>query len=112
MDVVVIGCKQVVPEEVQALAKSKIGRLGRFARVLDRAEVRFTDGIDSAGLAAKVCEVIMTGHGHVARAKAAAGDGAVAIDLVVEKLEHQVERLQGKLLARTHPRRTRVVARV
>jgi ribosomal subunit interface protein len=112
VDVVVIGCRQVVPDEVQHLAKAKVARLGRFAPVLDRAEIRFTDGTDDVGRAAKVCEVIMSGHGHGARAKAAAKDAMVSVDLVVAKLEHQVERLQGKLLARSHPRRSRVVARV
>jgi ribosome-associated translation inhibitor RaiA len=28
----------------------------------------------------------------------------VAVDAVVEKLEHQVERLKGKLIGRSHPR--------
>ena len=46
----------------------------------------------------------MPGHGHDLRARAAAADAPEAVDLVVEKLEHQVERLKGKLVGRSHPR--------
>ena len=52
----------------------------------------------------------MTGHGYTVRAKAAAAEAPVAVDLVVDKLEHQVERLKGKLVGRSHPRHTRTVA--
>jgi len=45
----------------------------------------------------------MTGHGHTVRARAAAHDAPVAVDLVVDKLEHQVERLKGKLLGGRTP---------
>ncbi|MGH9017066.1 MAG: HPF/RaiA family ribosome-associated protein [Acidimicrobiales bacterium] len=44
------------------------------------------------------------------RARAAAHDVPVAVDLVVDKLEHQVERLKGKLMGRSHPRHARQVA--
>jgi ribosome-associated translation inhibitor RaiA len=33
-----------------------------------------------------------------------ATDPLAAVDAVVEKLERQVERLKGKLIARSHPR--------
>ena len=39
------------------------------------------------------------------RAKASAGDPFAAVDRVVDKLEHQIEKLKGKLLGRSHPRR-------
>jgi ribosomal subunit interface protein len=103
VDVAVIACKDVVPEDVQAVARSKVAKVGRRAPVLEQAQVRLAEARDEPGLPF-VCEVTMVGHGHRVRAKAAAREVAAAVDLVVEKLEHQVERLKGKQLARSHPR--------
>ena len=47
----------------------------------------------------------MHGHGHIVRAKAAATDTLAAVDRVVDKLEHRMEKLKGKLIGRSHPRR-------
>ena len=47
----------------------------------------------------------MHGHGHIVRAKAAAADTLAAVDRVVDKLEHRIEKLKGKLIGRSHPRR-------
>ena len=104
MDVFVLGRKQTVPDEVRSLAEAKVARLARITPVLERAEVRLTEDRDTSGVAKQVCEVTMTGHGHTVRARAAALEAPVAVDLVVDKLEHQVERLKGKLVGRSHPR--------
>jgi ribosomal subunit interface protein len=105
VDVAVLGRKDTVPEEVRALAQAKVAKLGRLTPVLERAEVRLSEDRDAPGSGRRVCEVTMTGHGHTLRAKAAARDMLVAVDKVVDKLEHQVERLKGKLVGRSHPRR-------
>ena len=106
MDVAVQGHKQTAPEEVQALARAKVAKLGRLTPVLERAEVRLCEDRDAPASGRKVCEVTITGHGHTLRAKAAADEVPVAVDKVVDKLEHQVERLKGKLVGRSHPRRS------
>jgi ribosomal subunit interface protein len=108
VDVSVLGRKDTVPDEVRAVVHAKVAKLGRLNPVLEHAEVRLTDDPDAPG--AKRCEVTITGHGHTVRARAGARDPLVAVDKVVDKLEHQVERLKGKLLGRSHPRRTREVA--
>lgn len=105
MDVDIVGRKGEVPDEVRARAKAKVEKIGRLAPVLERAEVRLAEDRDAPVAARKVCEVTMTGHGHTLRARAVAHELAEAVDKVVDKLEHQVERLKGKLLARSHPRR-------
>ena len=111
MDVAVLGRKDTVPEEVRALAQAKVAKLGRLTPVLERAEVRLSEDRDAPGSGRRVCEVTMTGHGHTLRAKAAARDMLVAVDKVVDKLEHQVERLKGKLMGRSHPRRSRALSK-
>ncbi len=104
MDVAVVACKDVVPDEVRTSARDKVARVGRRAAVLQQAEVRLAEAHDDPG-SAYVCEVTLAGHGHRLRARATARELLAAVDLVVEKLEHQVERLKGKQLARSHQRR-------
>jgi len=105
LDVDVVGRRQEVPDEVRERAKAKVAKLGRLAPVLEHAEVRLSEDRDAPVASRKLCEVTMTGHGHTVRARAVAHDLAEAVDKVVDKLEHQVERLKGKLIARSHPRR-------
>ena len=111
MDVVVVGCKAVVPEETRVMAEAKVARLGRRSPVLERAEVRLTEDRCAPPPGRRVCEVTITGHGHVVRARAGSQELPAAIALAVDKLEHQVERLKGKLVGRSHPRHGREVAR-
>jgi putative sigma-54 modulation protein len=103
VDVAVVAGKDVVPDEVRDLARAKVARLGRLAPVLEQAEVRIVEAHDRPG-ARYSCEVTLAGHGHRLRARAASHELPAAVDLVVDKLEHQVERLKGKLLDRSHPR--------
>src|SRR5437899_12206668 len=72
---------------------------------MDHAEVLFSEERNPRISEKDVCEVTMTGHGHLVRAKAAASDPFAAVDRVVDKLEHQIEKLKGKLIGRSHPRR-------
>jgi putative sigma-54 modulation protein len=111
VDVDIFGSKDRIPEPVRSLAAAKVAKLGRRAPVLEHAEVRLTEDADAPVSRRHVCEVTMAGHGHVVRARARAAEVPAAVDLVVEKLEHQVERLKGKLLARSHPRRSRVLSK-
>ncbi len=111
MDIDVLGRKSSVPEEVRARARAKVAKLGRRAPVLEHAAVRLAEDREAPADGRHVCEVTMEGHGHVVRAKAQAAELAVAVDLVIEKLEHQVERLKGKLVGRSHPRKSRVLSK-
>jgi len=111
VNVDVFGRRSAVPDTLRARARSKVAKLGRLAPVLEQAEVRLAEDRDAPVSSRHVCEVTMEGHGHVVRARARAAELEVAVDLVVDKLEHQVERLKGKLVGRSHPRKSRVLSR-
>ena len=85
---------------LRAAAEEKIGRLSRFLDGMDRAEVHFSEEHNPRIAAKEVCEVSLEGHGHHVRCKVAASDGFAAIDLAVEKLEHQLYKLKSKLVPR------------
>src|SRR5437016_6234278 len=72
---------------------------------MERAEVRFFEERNPRIAAKEVCEVTVVGHGHVVRARAAASDTFAAVDSVVAKLEHRLEKLKGRLIGRSRPHR-------
>ena len=85
---------------LRAAAEDKIGRLSRFLGGMDRADVHFSEEHNPRIAAKEVCEVSIQGHGHHVRCKVAAADGFAAVDLAVEKLEHQLHNLKSKLVPR------------
>jgi putative sigma-54 modulation protein len=91
-----------VSELLRESTVDKIGRLGRFLEGMDRAEVHFSEEHTRRSADKEVCEVTLVGHGHHVRCKVSAPDGFAAVDLAVEKLEHQLHKLKTKLLKRTH----------
>jgi putative sigma-54 modulation protein len=91
-----------VSDALRDAAVEKIGRLSRFLEGMDRAEVHFFEERNRRIAAREVCEVVLEGHGHHVRCKVAASDGFAAIDMAVNKLEHQLHKLKSKLQRRGH----------
>ena len=105
MDVTVRGRNIEVSEQLRTAAEEKVSRLGRLLQGMDHAEVHFFEERNPRISEKEVCEVVLAGHGHHVRAKAASSDPFTAVDHAVAKLEHQLAKLKGKLLSRSHPRR-------
>ena len=105
VDISIQGRNVEVSELLKATVEDKITRLGRYLESMERAEVRFLEERNPRIADKEVCEVTVVGHGHVVRARAAAGDTFAAVDRVVDKLEHRLEKLKGRLIGRSHPRR-------
>jgi putative sigma-54 modulation protein len=106
VDVTIHGRNVEVADAVRAAVEEKLTRLARHLDGMERAEVRFSEERNPRISEKEVCEVTMYGHGHIVRAKAAAGETMAAVDRVVEKLEHRVDRLKGRLVNRSRSRRT------
>ena len=85
-----------VPEALRAAAQEKVIRLTRHLDGWDTAEVNFLEERNPRISEKEVCEVTLRGHWHVVRAKAASADPFTAVDRVVDKLAHQVERLKTR----------------
>ncbi len=105
MDVVIAYGRRIVSDEVRTLTADKVGRLGHLCPGLERAEVHFSEEHNPRIADKEWCEVIIVGHGRSIRARAAGPVPLVAVDLVVEKLEHQLEKTKGRLVGRSLPRR-------
>jgi putative sigma-54 modulation protein len=105
VDISIQGRNVEVSELLRATVEEKVARLGRYLDSMERAEVRFLEERNPRIADKEVCEVTVVGHGHIVRARAAASDTFAAVDRVVDKLEHRLEKLKGRLIGRSHPRR-------
>lgn len=115
MEVTVSSRHAEVSGSLRATATEKIGRLDRFLDGLERAEVHFSEEPNPRIADSHICEVTIEGHGHFIRCKVTAADAFAAVDLAVEKLEHQLHKLKTRIVDRAKaPVRTRprVAARV
>jgi putative sigma-54 modulation protein len=100
VDITVSSRHVEVSASLRAAAIEKIGRLERYLEDMDRAEVHFSAEHNPRIEQREICEVTISGPGHVVRAKVAAADQFAAIDAAVAKLEHQLHKLKTRLVAR------------
>ncbi len=102
MDVTVSSRHVEVSPALREAVVEKIGRVERYLEGMDRAEVHFSAERNPRIEQREICEVTITGGGHVVRAKVAAADQFAAVDAAVDKLEQQLHKLKTRLIARSH----------
>lgn len=105
LDVTIRGRNVEVSETLRTAAQDKISRLNRHLDGWEHAEVHFSEEKNPRISDKEVCEVTVWGHGHVIRAKAASSDAFTSFDRVIDKLDHQIEKLKSRMQSRSHPRR-------
>jgi len=108
LDVTVRGRNVEVTDRLRLAAEEKVGRLSRHHEGWEQAEVFFIEERNPRISAKEVCEATLRGHGRIIRAKAASADSLTSLDKVVDKLEHQIDKLKSRLISRTHPRHQQV----
>jgi putative sigma-54 modulation protein len=104
MEVVVRGRNLDVPAQLRTLAREKVRKISRLTHDATRIEVEFEE-VRSHRSAGYVCEVTVHLKRHFVKAHAGAGDLTAALDLVLDKVQHQVARIKEKRVSRSHPRR-------
>jgi putative sigma-54 modulation protein len=108
MDIVVRGKNVDVPPRLRKLAREKVRKISKFTHDAGRVEVEFSELRNRRVSDNQVCDVIVHLKGNFVKAHAAASEPAAALDLVLDKVEHQVARIKEKRVTRTHaPRRSR-----
>ena len=108
MEVTVRGRNVEITERLRAAAQEKVGRLSRHHEGWEHAEVHFSEEKNPRISDKEVCEATLRGHGRIIRAKAASADSLASLDKVVDKLEHQIDKLKSRLISRSHPKRHQV----
>jgi putative sigma-54 modulation protein len=105
MDIVVRGRNRRVPSRLQAVAREKLSKITRFTHDAGRVEVDFSEVRNRRVGDNQMCEVTVHLKRHFVKAHAAAREPEAALDLVIDKVEHQVARIKEKRVSRSHPRR-------
>ncbi|MCU1496578.1 MAG: sigma 54 modulation protein / ribosomal protein [Acidimicrobiales bacterium] len=108
MEVTVRGRNVEITDRLRTAATEKVARISRHHEGWEQAEVHFFEERNPRISAKEVCEATLRGHGRIIRAKAASADSLASLDRVVDKLEHQIEKLKSRLMSRTHPRRQQI----
>jgi putative sigma-54 modulation protein len=109
MDIVVRGKNVDVPPRLRKLARDKLSKISRFTHDAGRVEVDFSELRSRRVADNQVCDVIVHLKRNFVKAHAAAPEPSVALDLVIDKIEHQVARIKEKRVTRSHAgRRSRV----
>lgn len=103
MEIAVAARHIVIPEDLKRTTEEKVGNLSKYLEGMERAEVRFFEERNPRIAEPDGCEVTITGHGHVVRARATGSGPTMALDRVVDKVGHQLTRLKKKLVGRSHP---------
>jgi putative sigma-54 modulation protein len=102
VDIAVSSRHVEVSPALREAVVEKIGRVARYLEGMDRADVHFSAERNPRIEQREICEVTVTGGGHVVRAKVAAADQFAAVDAAVDKLEQQLHKLKTRLVARSH----------
>ena len=109
MDIVVRGKNVDVSPRLRKLARDKLNKISRFTHDAGRVEVDFSELRNRRVADNQVCEVIVHLKRNFVKAHATAPEPGTALDLVIDKIEHQVARIKEKRVTRSHAgRRNRV----
>jgi putative sigma-54 modulation protein len=101
VNLTVKGRNLVLTDAIHKYAEEKIGRLGRYLSDGSRCEVELWTEKNPSITDDQVVEATIFTRGPVIRAREASPDIFASIDLVYAKLERQVKKYRGKLVARS-----------
>jgi putative sigma-54 modulation protein len=102
MDIVVRGKNVDISPRLRKLAREKLNKISRFTHDAGRVEVDFSELRNRRIADNQVCDVIVHLKRNFVKAHAAASEPAAALDLVIDKVEHQVARIKEKRVTRSH----------
>ena len=108
MDIEVRGKNRPVPSYLKTVAREKVARIAKFTHDAGRVEVDFSESKNPRVANAQLCEITVHLKRHFVKAHATAPEPEAALDLALDKVEHQVSRIKDKRVSRSHPRRRHV----
>jgi ribosomal subunit interface protein len=104
IEIVVRGRNVDVDPRVDSETRRKLEKLGRLASDIRRIDVEFSEVRNPRVADANQCEVTVHLTRNLVKAHAAAPDPRTALDRVVDKVGHQLDRVHDKRVHRTRPR--------
>ena len=95
-----IGRNLEISEAMKRYAEEKLARLNRFSDQIIDAKVVISYATNGNSAAPAKVEVQVNVPSGIVRAEESSADTYTAIDLVVDKLERQLKRFKGRMLAK------------
>ncbi|MHB8295507.1 MAG: ribosome hibernation-promoting factor, HPF/YfiA family [Acidimicrobiales bacterium] len=93
-----------VGQDFEAAVRSKMDRVVRRLDGMDRAEVSLSRERNPRAVDGDTCELTLSGHRLIVRAKATGAGPAAAFENAAARLEHRLEKLKGRLVDRSQKR--------
>lgn len=99
-----VHCKNTqIDDATRRLAEEKVRHASRIFGDGADTDVEFTERHNPRIAGRYRVEITSWTKGHTVRVEAAAGDDVTALDLAVDKFEHQLRRLKERLIQRSRP---------
>lgn len=105
MDITIHERHTSVAQNVKDLATEKLEKITRFVHDAHKVEIDFIEQVVKNPAQRFVCEVTVHCKRSVLKAHAEATEVGEALDRVIDKVEHQAQKLKSRRVARFHPRR-------
>jgi putative sigma-54 modulation protein len=107
MDLVVVGKHTEVDTALRALTQEKLHRIEKFASDVRRVDVDYSEHLTRKATDSHTCEILVHVNHHLVKGTATAAEHAIALDLAVDKVEHQMRRLHERRVRRRNGTRAR-----
>jgi putative sigma-54 modulation protein len=96
MDVHVVGKHTEVDAGLRALTQEKLDRISKYASDVRRIDVDYAEHATRRAGDSHTCEILVHVNHHLVKGTAAATEHAAALDLALDKVEHQMRRLHER----------------
>jgi putative sigma-54 modulation protein len=107
VDIVVVGKHGEVDSNLRAVTIDKVERVNKFANDVRRIEVDYGHHPTRRAEDSHTCEILVHVRQHLVKGTAAATEFAIALDLTLDKVEHQMRRLHERRVGRRNGVRAR-----
>jgi ribosomal subunit interface protein len=104
MEILVRGSNVDVDPQLDTETRRKLAKVAKLAQDIRRVEVEFSEVRNPRVADALRCEVTVHLTRNLVKAHAAAPDARTALDRVMEKVGHQLDRVHDKRVHRSRPR--------
>ena len=107
MDIVVFGKHVEVSPTLRAHTREKLERLTKFASDVRRIDVDYDEHPTRRASDSHTCEILVHLNKHLVKGHASSSDVPAALDLALDKVEHQMRRLHERRVAPSQRHATR-----
>jgi len=110
MEVVVVGKHTEVDAALRRLTEEKLARLEKYASDMRRIDVDYTESSTRRSDDSHTCEILVHVNQHLVKGVASSSEHAAALDLALDKVDHQMRRLHERRVSKRNGARARNAA--